>query len=177
MSFALPACVYRPWGAWSFMSVWLCVWTVASATAGISGEPCIFVHLATLEAAITLVKPCCLATQLSYSYCALPNVLQACRDSYKLLVCSGDAPSCYAILATKSHADHTLSDVYTLPALQMGALLAADQCAFGAVPMIATGCIRASVCHTNNCPVGVASQREGLRARFPGAPAGEQGLI
>jgi hypothetical protein len=29
----------------------------------------------------------------------------------------------------------------------------------------------ARVCHTNNCPVGVASQREELRARFPGAPA------
>ena len=28
----------------------------------------------------------------------------------------------------------------------------------------------ARVCHTNNCPVGVASQREELRARFPGAP-------
>jgi hypothetical protein len=36
---------------------------------------------------------------------------------------------------------------------------------------IATGCIMARVCHTNNCPVGVASQREELRARFPGAPA------
>ena len=31
-------------------------------------------------------------------------------------------------------------------------------------------CIMARVCHTNNCPVGVASQREELRARFPGAP-------
>ena len=38
-----------------------------------------------------------------------------------------------------------------------------------AVAMIATGCIMARVCHTNNCPVGVASQREELRARFPGA--------
>ena len=28
----------------------------------------------------------------------------------------------------------------------------------------------ARVCHTNNCPVGVASQREELRARFPGTP-------
>eukprot|EP00889_Picochlorum_renovo_P001535 jgi/Picre1/28565/NNA_003967.t1 len=28
----------------------------------------------------------------------------------------------------------------------------------------------ARVCHTNNCPVGVASQREELRARFPGVP-------
>jgi hypothetical protein len=36
--------------------------------------------------------------------------------------------------------------------------------------MIATGCIMARICHTNNCPVGVASQREELRARFPGVP-------
>ncbi|MCH1932704.1 glutamate synthase-related protein, partial [Shewanella sp. A25] len=28
----------------------------------------------------------------------------------------------------------------------------------------------ARICHTNNCPVGVASQREELRARFPGVP-------
>lgn len=54
----------------------------------------------------------------------------------------------------------------------MGALLGADEYGFGTVAMIATGCIMARVCHTNNCPVGVASQREELRARFPGAPAG-----
>lgn len=36
---------------------------------------------------------------------------------------------------------------------------------------VCTGCIMARVCHTNNCPVGVASQREELRARFPGCPA------
>lgn len=28
----------------------------------------------------------------------------------------------------------------------------------------------ARICHTNNCPVGVASQREDLRQRFPGMP-------
>lgn len=51
------------------------------------------------------------------------------------------------------------------------ALLGADEFGFGTVSMIATGCIMARVCHTNNCPVGVASQREELRARFPGAPS------
>ena len=49
------------------------------------------------------------------------------------------------------------------------AALGADEYGFGTVAMIATGCIMARVCHTNNCPVGVASQREELRARFPGA--------
>jgi glutamate synthase (ferredoxin) len=52
----------------------------------------------------------------------------------------------------------------------IGAALGADEFGFGTVAMIATGCIMARVCHTNNCPVGVASQREELRARFPGAP-------
>lgn len=51
------------------------------------------------------------------------------------------------------------------------AALGADEYGFGTVAMIATGCVMARVCHTNNCPVGVASQREELRARFPGTPA------
>ncbi|MEW5312720.1 MAG: hypothetical protein WDW38_004333 [Sanguina aurantia] len=50
------------------------------------------------------------------------------------------------------------------------AALGGDEYGFGTVAMIATGCIMARVCHTNNCPVGVASQREELRARFPGVP-------
>mmetsp|Transcript_13331 Transcript_13331/g.42296 ORF Transcript_13331/g.42296 Transcript_13331/m.42296 type:complete len:1633 (+) Transcript_13331:103-5001(+) len=52
----------------------------------------------------------------------------------------------------------------------MSALMGGDEYGFGTVAMIATGCIMARVCHTNNCPVGVASQREELRARFPGVP-------
>ena len=51
------------------------------------------------------------------------------------------------------------------------AALGGDEFGFGTVAMIATGCIMARVCHTNNCPVGVASQREELRARFPGCPS------
>jgi glutamate synthase (ferredoxin) len=51
------------------------------------------------------------------------------------------------------------------------AALGADEFGFGTAAMIATGCIMARVCHTNNCPVGVASQKEELRARFPGTPA------
>ena len=56
----------------------------------------------------------------------------------------------------------------------VGAALGADEYGFGTVAMIATGCIMARVCHTNNCPVGVASQREELRARFPGGWAGRR---
>jgi len=36
--------------------------------------------------------------------------------------------------------------------------------------MIAAGCMMARICHTNNCPVGVATQQERLRQRFSGTP-------
>ncbi|WP_247216695.1 glutamate synthase-related protein [Synechococcus sp. C9] len=52
----------------------------------------------------------------------------------------------------------------------MAALMGAEEFGFGSVAMIAAGCIMARVCHTNNCPVGVATQREDLRRRFPGLP-------
>lgn len=42
--------------------------------------------------------------------------------------------------------------------VMMGAAMGADEYGFGTVAMIATGCIMARICHTNNCPVGVASQ-------------------
>ncbi|MEB3331807.1 MAG: glutamate synthase-related protein, partial [Synechococcaceae cyanobacterium] len=50
------------------------------------------------------------------------------------------------------------------------ALLGAEEFGFGSVAMIAEGCIMARVCHTNNCPVGVATQKEALRRRFTGIP-------
>jgi glutamate synthase (ferredoxin) len=52
----------------------------------------------------------------------------------------------------------------------IAALMGAEEFGFGSIAMIAEGCIMARVCHTNNCPVGVASQRDDLRARFPGMP-------
>ncbi len=52
----------------------------------------------------------------------------------------------------------------------IAALLGAQEYGFGSVAMIAEGCIMARVCHTNNCPVGVASQKEALRKRFTGIP-------
>jgi len=52
----------------------------------------------------------------------------------------------------------------------IAALLGAEEYGFGSVAMIAEGCIMARVCHTNNCPVGVATQKEALRKRFPGTP-------
>lgn len=52
----------------------------------------------------------------------------------------------------------------------MAALMGAEEFGFGSIAMIAEGCIMARICHTNNCPVGVATQREDLRLRFPGLP-------
>jgi glutamate synthase (ferredoxin) len=53
----------------------------------------------------------------------------------------------------------------------MAALMGAEEYGFGSVSMIAEGCIMARICHTNNCPVGVATQQEKLRQRFTGTPA------
>ncbi|AJD58552.1 glutamate synthase large subunit [Synechococcus elongatus] len=52
----------------------------------------------------------------------------------------------------------------------MAALMGAEEFGFGSIAMIAEGCIMARVCHTNNCPVGVATQQEQLRKRFTGIP-------
>jgi glutamate synthase (ferredoxin) len=52
----------------------------------------------------------------------------------------------------------------------MAALMGGEEFGFGSIAMIAEGCIMARICHTNNCPVGVASQKEELRKRFTGIP-------
>lgn len=52
----------------------------------------------------------------------------------------------------------------------IAALLGADEFSFGTAPLIAEGCLMARTCHKNNCPVGIATQREELRAKFEGTP-------
>ncbi|MEM8603165.1 MAG: glutamate synthase large subunit, partial [Cyanobacteria bacterium P01_H01_bin.121] len=52
----------------------------------------------------------------------------------------------------------------------MAAVMGAEEYGFGSIAMIAEGCIMARVCHLNTCPVGVATQQEYLRKRFPGMP-------
>ena len=54
--------------------------------------------------------------------------------------------------------------------VMMAALMGAEEYGFGSISMIAEGCIMARICHTNNCPVGVATQQEKLRKRFIGMP-------
>ncbi len=51
------------------------------------------------------------------------------------------------------------------------AIMGADEFAFGTIALIAQGCIMARVCHTNNCPTGIATQMEKLRQRFNGDPS------
>merc|ERR1719232_1375773 len=52
----------------------------------------------------------------------------------------------------------------------MAALLGAEEYGFGTIAMISEGCVMARVCHLNTCPVGVTSQKEALRKKFPGTP-------
>ena len=50
----------------------------------------------------------------------------------------------------------------------IAAMLGAEEYGFGTSVLIATGCVMARKCHLNTCPVGVATQRKDLRAKFKG---------
>jgi glutamate synthase domain-containing protein 2/glutamate synthase domain-containing protein 1/glutamate synthase domain-containing protein 3 len=52
----------------------------------------------------------------------------------------------------------------------IAAALGADEFGFGTAALVAVGCVMARQCHLNTCPVGIASQRPELRARFTGSP-------
>ncbi|WP_435069414.1 glutamate synthase large subunit [Haloplanus sp. C73] len=52
----------------------------------------------------------------------------------------------------------------------IAALLGAEEYIFGTSSLITSGCVMARICHTNNCPTGVATQDEELRDRFSGQP-------
>ncbi|MFB6133685.1 MAG: glutamate synthase large subunit [Halanaeroarchaeum sp.] len=52
----------------------------------------------------------------------------------------------------------------------IGALLGAEEFAFGTASLVTGGCVMARQCHENTCPVGVATQAEELRERYPGTP-------
>ena len=59
---------------------------------------------------------------------------------------------------------HTARDVL------VAAMLGAEEYGFGTTAMIAVGCKMARQCHLNTCPVGVATQRDDLRAKYFGKP-------
>lgn len=52
----------------------------------------------------------------------------------------------------------------------IAALLGADEYSFGTSALVAEGCLIARACHSNTCPVGVATQNPKLRAKFVGKP-------
>ena len=52
----------------------------------------------------------------------------------------------------------------------IGALLGAEEFGFATAPLVVSGCIMMRVCHLNTCPVGIATQRPELRARYTGTP-------
>ena len=52
----------------------------------------------------------------------------------------------------------------------VAALLGAEGYGFGTSALVALGCKMARQCHLNTCPVGVATQREDLRAKYFGKP-------
>jgi glutamate synthase (NADPH/NADH) large chain len=52
----------------------------------------------------------------------------------------------------------------------IGALLGAEEFGFATAPLVVSGCIMMRVCHLDTCPVGIATQKPELRARFSGTP-------
>lgn len=52
----------------------------------------------------------------------------------------------------------------------LAALLGADEFSFGTAAVIAEGCLMARACHLNTCPVGIATQKPELRAKFNATP-------
>lgn len=54
----------------------------------------------------------------------------------------------------------------------IAALLGAEEYAFATAPLVALGCIMDRKCHSNCCPVGIATQNPELRAKFRGTSQG-----
>ncbi len=52
----------------------------------------------------------------------------------------------------------------------VAAILGAEEFGFGTAALVSLACVMARQCHLNTCPVGVATQREDLRLRFPNEP-------
>ncbi len=50
------------------------------------------------------------------------------------------------------------------------ALLGAEEFDFGTAAVVALGCVMARQCHSNTCPVGIATQDPELRKKFKGKP-------
>ncbi len=92
-------------------------------------------------------------------------------------------PTIPALARARKHLDSSGSDDITLiitgglrtPADFAKALaLGADGVAVANAAIQAIGCLGMRACHTNNCPVGIATQKPALRARLPVDTAAER---
>ena len=52
----------------------------------------------------------------------------------------------------------------------LAALLGADEVSFGTALLLAEGCLMVRSCHLDTCPVGIATQRPELRAKYAATP-------
>lgn len=52
----------------------------------------------------------------------------------------------------------------------IAAMLGAEEFGIGTISLVAMGCLMVRQCHSNTCPVGVCTQDDDLRKRFPGLP-------
>ena len=52
----------------------------------------------------------------------------------------------------------------------VAALLGADEFSFGTALLLAEGCLMVRTCHMDTCPVGIATQKPELRAKFAATP-------
>ncbi|MBI5686489.1 MAG: glutamate synthase large subunit, partial [Verrucomicrobia bacterium] len=52
----------------------------------------------------------------------------------------------------------------------VAAMLGAEEFGFATAPLVVMGCIMMRVCHSDTCPVGVATQNPELRKKFAGKP-------
>jgi len=52
----------------------------------------------------------------------------------------------------------------------VAALLGADEVSFGTALLLAEGCLMVRSCHLDTCPVGIATQRPELRAKYAATP-------
>ncbi len=59
----------------------------------------------------------------------------------------------------------------------IAALLGADEVSFGTALLIAEGCLMVRSCHLDTCPVGIATQKPELRAKFAATPEQVQAYV
>ena len=59
----------------------------------------------------------------------------------------------------------------------VAALLGADEYSFGTALLLAEGCLMVRTCHQDTCPVGIATQRLELRAKFAATPEMVEGYL